>query len=263
MENNSQPQTDTGGRKIVLLAGAAHGIGRATALLAASRGHALAACDNDKAGLDALRGELPPGSDALLVRADVTSAKSLEEFVAATIKKFGRLDSAICNAGGMISLVHEGAVSSNIRRFMETPVEDWQKIVNLNLYGALNLAHAVLPAMIGRGHGRLVFVASVAGLVGSAGIGVYAAAKGGVIAFAKSMARELGENGISVNCVAPGGIATRAFPADSPSSKKRLEQIPLKRLGLPEEVANVVMYMATDAPDYLTGEVVSVSGGPP
>jgi NAD(P)-dependent dehydrogenase (short-subunit alcohol dehydrogenase family) len=259
MDNESEP----GARKVVLLVGAAHGIGKAIALMAVSGGHALAACDIDQAGLDALRAELPPGSDALLLRADVTSAQSLGEFVAQGARKFGRIDSAIGNAGGMISLVHEGQVTSNIRRFMDMPTADWQKVVNLNLYGALNLAHAVLPGMIERGQGRLVFVASVSGLVGSPGLSVYAAAKGGVIAFAKSIARELGENGISVNCVAPGGIATRAFPAGSPSIQKRLERVPMKRLGLPEEVANVVMYMATDAPAYLTGEVVSVSGGPP
>jgi NAD(P)-dependent dehydrogenase (short-subunit alcohol dehydrogenase family) len=117
--------------------------------------------------------------------------------------------------------------------------------------------------MAARGRGRMVYVASVSGLVGSPGLAVYSAAKGGVIAFAKSMARELGENGISVNCVAPGGIATRAFSTGSASVSKRLERVALGRLGQPEEVANVITYMALDAPPYLTGETVSVSGGPP
>lgn len=263
MEKILSPGADAGGKRVVLLAGAAHGIGKATALMAASRGLALAACDTDQAGLEVLRAELPADCDALLFTADITSTESLAQFVVATRKKFGRIDAAISNAGGMISLVHEGAVSSNIRRCMEIPTADWHKIVNLNLYGAMNLAHAVLPGMIEAGSGRLVFVASVSGLVGAAGLSVYAAAKGGVIAFAKSMARELGESGIVVNCVAPGGIATRAFPAGSASMQSRLERIPLKRLGLPQEVADVILYLATDAPDYLTGEVISVSGGPP
>jgi 2-hydroxycyclohexanecarboxyl-CoA dehydrogenase len=263
LEQASNSRATPGGRRVLLLAGAAHGIGKAAALMAAARGHALAACDNDEAGLKALEAELPPGSEALLMRADVTAAESMAAFAAAVQAKFGRIDAAICNAGGMISLVHEGAVAANIRRFMDTPVADWQKIVNLNLYGAMNLAHAVLPGMIEAGGGRLVFVSSVSGLVGSAGLAIYAAAKGGVVAFAKSLAREVGENGIVVNCVAPGGIATRAFPAGSASMKNRLERIPLKRLGLPEEVADVILYLAADAPDYLTGEVISVSGGPP
>ncbi|MBN9412168.1 MAG: SDR family oxidoreductase [Burkholderiales bacterium] len=247
----------------VLLIGAAHGIGRAAALQLAARGAKLAACDIDVAGLESLKAELPAGAQVLLQQADVTSAESLAGFVAATEARFGPIDSAICNAGGMISLVHEGQVASNVRRFADTPPADWKKIVDLNLYGVLNMTHAVLPGMAARGRGRMVYVASVSGLVGSPGLAVYSAAKGGVIAFAKSMARELGENGISVNCVAPGGIATRAFSTGSASVSKRLERVALGRLGQPEEVANVITYMALDAPPYLTGETVSVSGGPP
>ena len=248
---------------VVLLVGAAHGIGRAAALNLIARGVALAACDIDPAGLDSLRDELPANAKVLLQHADVTSMASLRAFVDASLARFGRIDTAICNAGGMISLVHEGQVKSNIRRFLDIPREDWQKILDLNLHGAMNLAYAVLPSMVERGQGRLVLVASASGLVGSPGLSVYSAAKGGVIAFAKAIARELGESGISVNCVAPGGIATRAFPPGSPSAEKRLERIALRRLGQPEEVANVMTYLALDAPDYLSGECVAVSGGPP
>ncbi|MGE4337095.1 MAG: SDR family NAD(P)-dependent oxidoreductase [Pigmentiphaga sp.] len=262
MTNNTSALPSETHKKVIVLIGAAHGIGKAIALMAAQRGFALAACDIDETGLQALKAELPATSEALLLPADVTSAESVNRFIRATLERFERIDSVICNAGGMISLVHEGKVSSNIRRFQEMPSDDWVKIVNLNFYGALNVAHAVLPPMLEQGHGRLTFVASVAGLVGSPGLSVYAAAKGGVIAFAKSLAREVGENGIAVNCVAPGAIATRAFPQGSPSVQKRLERVPLKRLGQPEEVADVVIYMAADAPSYLTGEVVSVSGGP-
>lgn len=262
MTTNTAAQPLDSSQKVVALVGAAHGIGKAIAQLAVKRGFALAACDIDAAGLEALKQQLPANSPTLLMPADVTSVDSIIDFVQATIKRFGRIDSAICNAGGMISLVHEGKVASNIRRFQDIPASDWSKIVDLNLYGALNFAHAALPQMVNQGQGRLTFVASVAGLVGSPGLSVYAASKGGVIAFAKSLAREVGENGIAVNCVAPGAIATRAFPEGSPSVQKRLERVPLKRLGLPEEVADVVIYMAVDAPNYLTGEVVSVSGGP-
>ena len=99
--------------------------------------------------------------------------------------------------------------------------------------------------------------------MGGAGLSVYAAAKGGVIAFAKSLAREVSAAGVSVNSVAPGGVATRAFPAGSPSAERRVQSVAIGRLGLPDEIANVAIYLATDAPPYLTGEVISVSGGPP
>ena len=105
--------------------------------------------------------------------------------------------------------------------------------------------------------------ASVSGISGSAGLSVYAGAKGAVHAFAKSLAREVAASGVAVNCVAPGGIATRAFPEGSPSIEKRLKSVAIGRLGQPDEVANVVVYMAADAPQYLTGDVVNVSGGPP
>lgn len=248
-------------RPVILLAGAAHGIGRAIAQLATERGFALAACDIDEAGLEALRPELAP--DTLLGRADVCRADSVQAFVQATQQQFGRIDALICNAGGMISLVHEGAVAANIRNFKDIPPADWKPIVDLNLYGPLNLAHAVLPGMLGRGQGRIVFVSSVSGISGGAGLSVYAAAKGAVNAFAKSLAREVSAAGVSVNCVAPGGIATRAFPEGSPSIEKRLRSVAIGRLGQPQEIANVAIYMAADAPMYLTGEVIAVSGGPP
>jgi 2-hydroxycyclohexanecarboxyl-CoA dehydrogenase len=250
-------------RPVILLAGAAHGIGRAMALQARQRGARLAICDIDQAGLQALTSELAMGEDALLLPVDITQAGSVADFVTAALARFGRIDAAICNAGGMISLVHDGLVTSNIRAFKDIPPADWKSIVDLNLYGALNLAHAVLPGMLSRGQGRIVFVSSVSGLVGGAGLSVYAAAKGGVIAFAKSLAREVSAAGVSVNSVAPGGVATRAFPAGSPSAERRVQSVAIGRLGLPDEIANVAIYLATDAPPYLTGEVISVSGGPP
>jgi 2-hydroxycyclohexanecarboxyl-CoA dehydrogenase len=248
-------------RPVILLAGAAHGIGRAIAQLVGKRGFTLGACDIDLPALEALRPILP--TDALLVRGDVVQGASMQAFVQAALERFGRIDAVICNAGGMISLVHEGAVAANIRTFRDTPAEDWKAIVDLNLYGPLNVAHAVLPAMLARGQGRIVFVSSVSGISGGAGLSVYSAAKGGVNAFAKALAREVSASGVSVNCVAPGGIATRAFPEGSPSIEKRLRSVAIGRLGQPEEVANVAVYLAADAPQYLTGEVVSVSGGPP
>lgn len=254
----------TVGPQVVLLVGCGHGIGRAAALKIHARGHILAACDKDVAALESLREELGGDGDTLLTGAvDVTDLASVNAFVAQVMARYGRIDSAICNAGGMISLVADGTVSTNIRNFMDVPTDDWSKIIALNLVGPMNLSHAVLPHMVNQGHGRLVLVSSASALVGGAGLAVYAAAKGGVVAFMKSIAKEMALSGISVNSVAPGGIATRAFPKDSPSVAKRTERIAMGRLGEPEEIADVICYVALDAPRYLTAEVISVAGGPP
>jgi len=248
-------------RPVLLLVGAGLGIGRAIARLATARGFALAACDIDVGALDALRPELAP--DALVSQADIVDAGSVQGFGHAALARFGRVDAVISNAGGMISLVHEGTVQANIRPFSDIPARDWKPIIDLNLYGPMNVAHAVLPAMLERGHGRIVFISSVSGLTGGAGLSVYAAAKGAVHAFAKSLAREVTASGVSVNCVAPGAVATRAFPEGSPSIERRLRSVSIGRLGQPEEIAEVAVYVAMDAPQYLSGEIISVSGGPP
>ena len=250
-------------RKIILLAGAALGIGRAVALQAAARGHALALCDLDGAALEALAGELPAGAVVMTRRADVTSLEAIAEFAEAARQRFGRIDAAICNAGGMTSLVHDGHVKTNTKPFAEVAPADWKPVIDLNLYGPMNLAHAVLPDMIARGAGRLILVSSVAGFAGSPGMAVYSAAKGAVIAFTKALAREVAGSGVRVNSVAPGAVATRAFTDNPAAIARRLERVAIGRLGEPGEIAEVILYLAADAPDYLNGETISVSGGPP
>lgn len=262
MQTADRPTLPDSDRRIVLLAGGGHGIGRATAHDIVRRGHVLAACDKDMNALEALRRELP--ADAVFLEGtDVTSPEAVDAFVGRVHDRFGRIDALVSNAGGMISLVSEGTVDANIRGFMDIPRSDWRAIIHLNLIGSMNLAHAVLPHMIERETGRIVLVSSVSGLVGGRGLSVYAAAKGGVIAFAKSLAREYSARGISINSVAPGGVATRAFPPDSPSTSERAKRVAAGRLAEPAEIANVLSYLALDAPTYLTGEVISVSGGPP
>ena len=249
--------------RALLIAGTAHGIGRAIADDAAARGFPLALGDIDAAALAAQAAELgacvPAWSQAL----DVTRPDSVSAFVSGALARFGTIDAFICNAGGMVSLVQSGDLDRSFKSFADSTPAEWQKIIDLNLYGMLNMVHAVLPAMRAAGRGRIVLVSSASGLFGAAGLAVYSAAKAAVISFTRSLSRELGREGIAVNSVAPGGIATRAFPdAGSATAAKRLERIAVGRLGQPEEVANAVMYLAVDAPAYLTGEVISVSGGP-
>ncbi|MBI2318584.1 MAG: SDR family oxidoreductase [Betaproteobacteria bacterium] len=247
----------------MMIAGTAHGIGRAVASQAASRGFLLALGDIDEAALGHQAAELAALTQVHAAPLDVTKAESARRFVQTTLERFGAIDALVCNAGGMVSLVHSGKLDRSFKPFAESDPAEWKQVIDLNLYGVLNVTHAVLPSMLARGAGRMVLVSSVSGLFGAAGLAVYSAAKAGVIAFTKALARELGPAGITVNSVAPGGIATRAFPETGANTSKRLERISVGRLGLPEEVANTVMYLAADAPAYLTGEVISVSGGPP
>jgi NAD(P)-dependent dehydrogenase (short-subunit alcohol dehydrogenase family) len=250
----------------LLITGGAHGIGRAAALMAAARGVPLALLDLDAAALGALRDEIAAAHPALPVftrAVDVTRHGDVATAARDAGAALGTIGAVIANAGGVVSLVQAGALPGAFAPFDTTSPEDWRRIVELNLFGAMNTAQAALPLLRTAGGGRLVLVASVTGVVGAAGLASYAASKGGVIAFAKSLAKEVAAEGISVNVVAPGGVATRAFPPGSPGAAKRAERIPMKRLATPEEVANTLLYFALDAPSYVSGEVLSVSGGPP
>ncbi len=248
----------------LLITGCAHGIGRAAALMAAARGTPLALLDRDAPALDSLRAEIAAAHPALplfTATADVTEHEALAATMRAGAAALGGLKAVIANAGGVASLVQAGALEGAFATFAASAPESWRRIVELNLFGAMNTAHAALP-LLGAG-GRLVLVASVAGVVGAPGLVAYAASKGGVIALGKSLAKEYAAQGISVNVVAPGGVATRAFPPGSAAAAQRAERIPMRRLAAPEEVANTLLYFALDAPDYVSGEVLSVSGGPP
>ena len=249
--------------KTLLIAGSAHGIGRAIVDQAAARGCPLALGDIDAGALDAQAQALAARGPLFTQALDVTTADSVQAFVDAACTALGDIDALICNAGGVASLVVGGQVDASVKPFTASTAAEWRHIVDLNLYGALNLAHAVLPRMIARGSGRLVFVSSAAGRNGSAGMAVYSAAKAGIIAFTQALSREVGRAGIAVNAVAPGGILTRAFPPGVTISAERLARIPAGRMGTPDEVANVVLYLACDAPQYLTGETIGVAGGPP
>ncbi len=250
----------------LLITGAAHGIGRAAAGMAAARGVKLALLDLDAGALDALRADLlaaQPGLAVLTFAVDVTRPDQVAQAVRDAASRLGGIGAVIANAGGVSSLVAAGELDKAFTPFAETKPTQWRGIVELNLFGVLNTAHAVVPLLREQGAGRLVLVGSVAGLVGAPGLAVYAASKGAVAAFTKSLAKELAPEGITVNSVAPGGVATRAFPPGSEAAKIRAQRIPMQRLAAPEEVANALLYFALDAPDYVTGEILSVSGGPP
>jgi 2-hydroxycyclohexanecarboxyl-CoA dehydrogenase len=238
--------------KIAVVTGAASGIGRATAQALAEAGAKVVVADIDldkgEAAAAAIRHD---GHKAEFVQVDMTDGGSIGAFAAAVQTQFGPVDILVNGAGW-----------GRTAPFWEGTPEFWSKLVALNLVGPMTLAKALLPAMMERGGGRIVNIASDAGRVGSLGETVYSAAKGGLIAFTKSLARETARYTISVNCVCPGPTDTPLMAAVPDKVKESLTKaIPFRRLGKPEEVADAVVFFASDRASYITGQVLSVSGG--
>jgi len=237
----------------VVVTGGASGIGKATALLLARSGAHVIVGDIDQAGGTALAAEA--GSAGLRVDylpLDLAAADSVTAFAAAALQ---------C-AGGRVDGLVNGAGWDRIMPFMENPPEMWDKVIGINLMGAIRLARALLPPMIEAGRGKIVNIASDAGRVGSMGETVYSAAKGGLISFTKSLAREMARHRINVNCVCPGPTDTPLLQAQPERMREALTKaIPFRRVAQPEEIAEAVMFFLSGRTDYITGQVLSVSGG--
>jgi len=238
--------------RTALVTGAASGIGRATAqALAATGVRVLLADVNTDAGAQAAAQLKAAGHDAEFLQVDLTDPASIAAFAATVLQRHGAPD-VIVNAAGW----------GKTQPFWEGTPEFWSKLIALNLVGPMLLVKALLPAMMERGSGRIVNVASDAGRVGSLGETVYSGAKGGLIAFTKSLAREVARYQINVNCVCPGPTDTPLMAAVPDKVKDALTKaIPFRRLGKPEEVADAIVFFASDRAAYVTGQVLSVSGG--
>ncbi|NOX97473.1 MAG: 3-oxoacyl-[acyl-carrier-protein] reductase, partial [Nitrospirae bacterium] len=191
------------------------------------------------------------GRQTLVSKTDVSKTKEVSEMVDKTLDMFGRIDILINNAGI--------TADSLLVRMKES---DWDKVIEINLKGAFNCLKAVARPMMKARKGKIVNVASVIGLIGNVGQANYAASKAGVIGLTKSAARELAPRGINVNAIAPGFIKTLMTEKLSDDKKEELrKQIPLNRLGTPEDVAKIVLFLVSDNADYVTGQVISVDGG--
>jgi 2-hydroxycyclohexanecarboxyl-CoA dehydrogenase len=238
--------------KIAVVTGAASGIGRATAQALAAAGATVVVADIDRDGGEAAAAALrETGSPAVFMVVDLTDAASIGGFAQELAAQLGAVDILVNGAGW-----------GQTRPFWEGTPEFWAKLIALNLVGPMQLTKAVLPAMMERRSGSIVNIASDAGRVGSLGETVYSAAKGGLIAFTKSLARETARYGIHVNCVCPGPTDTPLMAAVPDKVKESLTKaIPFRRLGKPEEVADAVLFFASDRASYVTGQVLSVSGG--
>ena len=239
------------GQKVVLITGASTGIGRATAKLLASKGYQVYGGVRSPERVEPL-----PGVE--LVRVDVRDDASVAAGVEAVLRKAGRIDVLVNNAG-----------YDEWNWFTATDEALWRRVLEVNLVGVIACTHAVLPGMQERRRGRIVNVSSEAGRVGSSGSAVYSAAKGGVLGFTKALAIENGRYGITVNAVAPGPIETpllMAAPEAFGDLGKRLVEnmvgsTNLRRLGQPDEVAAAITFLASDDASYVTGQALGVSGG--
>ena len=238
--------------KTAVVTGAGSGIGRATAQALAREGAHVIVADIDGASGEASAAALrAQGHRVTFMRVDMTDAVSIEAFAVAVQSQCGPID-VLVNAAGW----------GRNAPFVEGTPDFWNKLVALNFVGPMTLAKALLPAMIERASGKIVNIASDAGRVGSLGETVYSGAKGGLIAFTKSLARETARYRINVNCVCPGPTDTPLMAAVPDKVKDALiKAIPFRRLGKAEEVADAVLFFASDRAAYITGQVLSVSGG--
>lgn len=239
--------------KTAVVTGASRGIGRAISLSLARAGAKVVVNygSNRAAAEKTCRLIENEGSEALPFRADVKIYDEAEKLVRFCIDSFGHLDILVNNAG---------VTRDNLLALMKK--EEWQAVIDTNLTGVFNCCRAALRPLLKRKQGgRIINIASVAGIYGNSGQTNYAASKGGVIAFTRSLAKELGSRGITVNAVAPGFIETDMTARLDPARiKAALERIPLGRLGLVEDVAETVLFLASKA-GYITGQVIGVDGG--
>jgi 2-hydroxycyclohexanecarboxyl-CoA dehydrogenase len=237
---------------VAVVTGGGSGIGRASALRLGEQGFAVAVVDRDEpAASDTVRAIEAAGGRAAAFGVDVTDRPAVAALP-------GQVEGSL----GVATVLVNNAGFDVVQPFLENEPEFWDRLVEVNFLGTVRVTRAFLDGMIDRGTGRVVNVASDAGRVGSSGETVYAGTKGGVIAFTKSLAREMARYQITVNCVCPGPTDTPLFRAQPPRIQVALERaIPFRRLARPEEVAEAVAFFCSERCSYVTGQVLSVSGG--
>lgn len=256
--------------KTAIVTGGASNIGKAIAEGLVAEGANVVIADVDSAQADRVAKELRksgPG-DAIFIEADVTDAEQIKQMTARTLEHFGQIDILINNAGWTANGL-----------FLDKPIEDFEREIAINLWGPINCVRAVAPSMIARKSGKIITIGSDAGRVGEYQEAVYSACKGGIIAWSKALAREFGKFNLNVNVVCPGltlpessddAGANSLWHSDSHQSRifqnkevlsKVVRRYPLRRHGVPSDIVPLVLLLASEKSSYMTGQVISVSGG--
>jgi 2-hydroxycyclohexanecarboxyl-CoA dehydrogenase len=240
--------------KNIVVTGGSSGIGRAIALLAARQGaHVFVGDVNEEGGRETQRLAREEGLTIDFLRLDLNDSGQIEVFAKQIHERVGGAVDALVNSAGW----------EVIQPFLQNPPDLWEKIIGINLLGAIRLTHAVVTEMSKANRGVVVNISSDAGRVGSTGEVVYSAAKGGLISFTKSLAREMARYQVRVNCVCPGPTDTPMFHAQETERIKEalIKAVPFRRLGQPGEIADAVIFFLSNRSRFVTGQVLSVSGG--
>ena len=242
--------------KVAIITGAGSGLGQAVAIRLAQEKINIVAVDiNEEGGRETVEMVKQSGVDAMFIKADVSKAEDVKNYVDQTVERFGTIDYFFNNAG----------ISGSGSYFLDSKIEEIQQIVNINLMGALYGVRYVAEVMLKNGAGSIVNTASSAGVIGQDSVVTYSATKHGIIGLTKSMVAEYAKDGLRINAIAPGPTETpmvKAFYEANPSMKENATKgIPQKRLGTPEEVAELVAFLLTSKAQYINGEVIRIDGG--
>jgi 3-oxoacyl-[acyl-carrier protein] reductase len=239
--------------RVAIVTGAARGIGKAVAWVFVREGAKVVLVDVEKARLEALQEKIQKeGGQALALSCDVSKASDVKQMVEHVQRGFGRIDILVNNAG----IIRRGTIET-------VTEEDWDRVIEVNLKGPFNCCKAVVEIMKRQGYGKIVNVSSIAGKMGDiTSAPGYGPSKAGLDALTKTLARQLAPYGINVNGVAPHAIETEMSAEWPPEKRKAIvDAIPLKRLGKPEDVAEAVLFLASDTAAFITGEIIDVNGG--
>lgn len=239
--------------RVAVVTGGGRGIGRAIAVALAEAGaDVVVAVSRDVAAAEAVAQEVRDlGRRAIARQTDVSNGADAESLINAAVEELGKIDILVNNAG----VTCDGLL-------MRMSEDDWDRVLDVNLKGTFNCTKAAVKKMVRQRSGRIVNITSVMGITGNAGQANYAASKGGIIAFTRSVAKEVGSRGITCNAVAPGFIRTQMTEGLSEEITEKVKaQVPLQRLGAPEDIAGMVAFLASDAASYITAQTLVVDGG--
>lgn len=241
------------GGKVAIVTGAGQGIGKGIACALSREGTKVVMADIAEIRGETLREVEGCGSEVLAVRVNVASWRDAGEMARAAVERFGRIDILVNNAG-----------IYPYRPLLEMTEEDWDRVMGVNLKGVFNCTKAVLPKMVYQRGGNIINIASIAGaVVGFSNLAHYSASKGGVLGFTRAAALELAPYGIRVNAIAPGSVETPGTMrgADEAALKQFLQMIPLRRMGVPADIGNLAVFLASDESSYITGQLIVADGG--